>query len=283
MAKWIGTLKKLKSKINHPVDYFLRLGDQELFLNELLNVNIRLNRTGPIHCIQCGRKTSKSFQQGYCFPCFRRLQECNLCIIHPERCRAAEKPCPADDWAHAQCNQAHVVYLANSSGLKVGITRETQLPTRWIDQGAIQAMPIFKVSNRYRAGVMEVALKNFVNDRTDWRAMLKNDVGVLSLLEAWEQLKQQAKEAIVQVFSRFEDGDISEIKDNQPIQLKYPVLQYPEKITSLSLDNADFVQGKLLGIKGQYLILDTGVINIRKFGGYEIEFITSFAIRETRS
>src|SRR3990167_10787609 len=164
MKKLIGNLQKLKSKLEDPIHYYFRIGEQEELVNAWVGKIIGLHPTGNIHCIQCGRKTNKSFQQGFCFPCFRRLQECDLCIIHPEKCIVESGRCPENDWAHAQCNQPHTIYLANASGLKVGITRDTQVPTRWIDQGAIQALPIFKTKNRYQAGQVEVTLKQFVSD-----------------------------------------------------------------------------------------------------------------------
>ncbi len=272
MKKFIGHIRKLKGEPTCPVSYYFRLGDKEIPLNSLMGNTLSFVPTGNIQCIQCGRKTNKSFQQGFCFPCLRRLQECNLCVIHPERCQVESGTCSTEDWAHVQCAQTHIIYLANSSGLKVGITRETQVPTRWIDQGASQAIPIFKVSNRYQAGVMEVALKQFVNDRTDWRALLKNDAEPLDLLRVWSELRVEARAAIQRVFSQFPGNGLTELSSQEITQLNYPVVQYPEKINSLSLDAEQSVSGKLMGIKGQYLIFDNGVINIRKFGGYEVEF-----------
>src|ERR1700722_1856418 len=137
-----------------PVSYYLSLAEEQIPLNQFIGKKIQLNYLGKIYCIQCGRETKKSFQQGFCFPCYRRLLECNLCIIHPEKCRYYEGKCDPNDWAHAQCGQKQIVYLANSSGVKVGITRATQIPTRWIDQGATQGLPIFSVANRYQAGLI---------------------------------------------------------------------------------------------------------------------------------
>lgn len=266
-----GTLRKMKSVANAPIDYYLRLNDHEIPLNEALNKTVTLHYTGEIYCIQCGRKTNKSFQQGFCFPCLRRLSECNLCIIHPERCNVEQGTCPQDDWAHAQCRQQHVVYLANSSGLKVGITRQSQVPTRWIDQGAKQAVPIFKVANRYQAGVVEVALKAFVSDRTNWRTMLKQDVASIDLLTARDELLKQAENMVNAAVTEFNEDDIIPLTDVVTTELTYPILKYPEKITSLSFEKTSVIEGRLQGIKGQYLILDTGVINIRKFSGYVIQ------------
>lgn len=264
-------LKKLKSELNTPIDYYLNLGEKSIHLNAYLGKSISFIHTGNIFCIQCERKTAKSFQQGYCFSCLRRLQECNLCVIHPERCLVEKKPCPENDWAHTQCNKGHVIYLANASGLKVGITRDTQIPTRWIDQGAVQAIPIFTTKNRYQAGVVEVALKEWVADRTNWRAMLKNQVVLLDLVIERNKLLQQADIKISQLIAQSASNSIEKILEDKSIELNYPVLEYPSQVKSLSLDETKEITGQLLGIKGQYLIFDRGVLNIRKFGGYEVD------------
>ena len=264
-------LKKLKSVFKTPVEYYLTYESCEILLNTWLGKSISFNYVGSIYCIQCGRKTSKSFQQGFCFPCFRRLQECDLCIIYPERCRVEKGWCPVDDWAHVHCHQSHVVYLANSSNLKVGITRETQIPTRWIDQGAIQAVPIFQTKNRYQAGVIEVILKSFTADRTDWRWMLGNDIKEIDLISERDALLKKSDSSLSKTINQFQEGNVHKLETTSITQLSYPVLEYPNKIRALFFEKTPTITGSLLGIKGQYLILDTGVINIRKYGGYNVE------------
>lgn len=261
MTEICGAIRKLRSELAEPIQYSLPVGDEFIPLNPLLGQTLKMTFTGNIFCIQCHRKTSKSFQQGYCFPCFRRLAECSHCMIHPERCHHDETTCRADDWVHTACLQPHIVYLANSSFLKVGVTRTSQVPTRWIDQGAIQAMPIFRTSTRYSAGLIEVALKQHVADKTNWRAMLKGNNGHLDLAAERHRLLEIAEIP----------AQNSELLEGQSVQdLHYPVLKYPEKIHSLDFDKTRTIEGTLEGIKGQYLIFDIGVINIRKFGGYEI-------------
>ena len=271
MKKISGNLKKLKSILNTTIDYFLDFLNEEVWLNEWVGKFISFNYTGLICCIQCGRETNKSFQQGFCFPCLRRLQECNLCIIHPERCLVEMGNCPADDWAHAHCHKNHIVYLAVSSGLKIGITGEIQSSTRWIDQGAIQAVPIFCAANRYQAGQIEVALKVFIADRTDWRRMLRNKTDKIDLITARNVLLKEAENSLSSIMAQFRLGDIREIKTDIVTQLHYPVLEYPSRIKALFFEQTSLIMGRLLGIKGQYLILDTGVINIRKYSGYHVE------------
>ncbi len=263
-----GILRKMKAKQHEPIAYSLCVGDQQIPLNPLLGQSLSLHFSGAIFCIQCGRKTQKSFQQGYCFPCYRRLLECRLCIIHPERCQVEVTPCPQDDWAHAQCHQDHIIYLANTSGLKVGITRVSQVPTRWIDQGAVQAVALWRVSNRYRAGVVEVACKAFINDKTNWRSMLKNEVNRVDMASFKQEFLSQVHANLSQATEKFSDD--LQLLDEAPVALHYPVTVFPEKVTSLSLDKTPTIKATLLGIKGQYLLFDQGVLNVRKFGGYEV-------------
>jgi Protein of unknown function (DUF2797) len=266
-----GNLRKMSTQAGQStVEYTWVVNDQKIPLNSLLGQPLQLRFTGNIHCIQCGRKTRQSYQQGYCYPCMQRLAECNFCTIRPEKCRVHEGSCPQNDWAHSQCAQPHTVYLANSSGLKVGITRCTQLPTRWIDQGACQALPIFQVANRYQSGIIEMCLKNFVNDRTDWRKLLKKSAGVVNLWQEHAALMGQAEGMLREATSAFAD-DIIWLSNVEITELVYPVQCYPEEIVSLSFDKTALISGILQGIKGQYLLLDTGVINIRKFAGYELE------------
>lgn len=263
-------LRKMRVELTDPVTYWLRIGDEQYKLNDYLGKPIQLQFEGPIYCVQCGRKTNKSFQQGHCFPCMRRINECDNCVLHPERCHVEEGTCPEDDWAHVQCHQQHIVYLANSSGLKVGITRHNHVPSRWIDQGACCALPIFRVQNRRQAGRVEVAFKKYVNDKTNWRAMLKGDITAIDLHAERERLLAEAQAELAVVIDDYAAGVIELLTDEQVVAIDYPVLEYPTKITSLNFDKTPLINGTLQGIKGQYLIFDCGVLNVRKFSGYEI-------------
>src|SRR5690625_4809408 len=174
-----GRLQKMAAALNEPVSYGLRLDDQTLPLNDLMGRHIELNFTGAIFCHHCGRKTNKSFSQGYCYPCFKSLAQCDICIVSPEKCHYSAGTCREPEWGDTHCMIEHVVYLANSSGIKVGITRHSQVPTRWIDQGAVQSLPILRVQTRQQSGLVEAALRQHVSDRTNWRAMLKGNNPIL--------------------------------------------------------------------------------------------------------
>ncbi|MCP4008798.1 MAG: DUF2797 domain-containing protein [Proteobacteria bacterium] len=268
MLQYIGNVRKMRTEHTTPVSYSLAIGDAVLQMNELIGQRLHIEYDGEINCIACGRKTSKSFQQGYCFPCMRSLPECDQCIVRPELCHFDQGTCRDVDWGLLHCMQDHYLYLANSSGLKIGITRGLQVPTRWMDQGATQALPIIRADSRLHVGQLEVALKAFANDRTDWRRMLKGPAEPLDLVTEKYRLLEQAEASLGQL-----DESIGweVVQDESVCEFEYPVSDYPEKVASLNLDKLQVVEGVLKGIKGQYLILDCGVMNIRKYGGYNLK------------
>ena len=266
-----GILRKMKSRLQSPVDYRMRLGDEEVPMEALLGKPLQLQYSGKIYCVHCGRKTSKSFNQGYCYPCFQSLAQCDSCIIHPEKCHFDQGTCREPAWGERFCMQDHIVYLANSSGVKVGITRSTQVPTRWIDQGATQALAIIRVRSRLQSGTLEVMFKQHVTDKTNWRDMLKGISKPVDLAAERDRLLKECAEEINELEQRFGFFAISVLNGIEPLSIDYPVLEYPEKISSFNFDKEALVEGTLQGIKGQYLIFDSGVINLRRFSGYEIE------------
>ena len=265
-----GALSKMGARLEQPVQYSLRLGEQDLDLNALLGQGVRLEYLGAIHCSHCGRKTKKSFSQGYCYPCFSKLAQCDTCIMSPERCHYAAGTCREPAWGEQFCMTDHVVYLANSSGAKVGITRATQVPTRWIDQGATQALPIMRVATRQQSGLVEDVLRSQVTDRTNWRAMLKGEAAPLDLAQLAGEIFQACHDGITTLQERFGLQAIQPLSDLAVVDIAYPVLAYPAKVASFDLEKTPVVEGTLQGIKGQYLIFDTGVINIRKFTAYQL-------------
>lgn len=270
-ASIVGDLRKMRVEEGDPILYTLPVGAGAVALNPLLGKKIGIRHTGNIHCVACGRLTAKSFNQGHCFPCFRRLASCDGCIVRPERCHYHLGTCREPGWGEANCMRPHVVYLANSFGVKVGITRETQVPTRWIDQGATQALPIARVASRRLSGLVELAFKEHVSDRTDWRRMLKGEPESVDLNASRDALIARCGESRTGLADGHDHVDPEFIVDAESLAFRYPVLEYPVKITAINLDNNPQAEGTLLGIKGQYLILDTGVLNVRKYGGYEIE------------
>mgnify|MGYP003741989325 FL=1 len=242
--------------------YRLLFDDKQVDMNSLVGVPIELSFNKIIQCANCRRITPKSYSQGYCFPCARSLARCDLCIMRPETCHYHLGTCREPDWGLSNCFAPHIVYLANSSGIKVGITRKTNTPGRWIDQGAISALPILEVKTRLESGLIEKALKSFITDKTNWRVMLKNETGPADLVATKASL-------LGKVSSLIDDLDAKTLPDDV-VNIDYPVLKYPTKIISLNFDKTTTISGVLNGIKGQYLLLEGGVLNVRKFSSYHL-------------
>ncbi|HFD12008.1 MAG TPA: DUF2797 domain-containing protein [Crenotrichaceae bacterium] len=259
----------MHTELSSTVQYALPMSDHLIPLNTLLGKQFSLTHTGTINCVHCGRKINKSFNQGYCYPCFTTLAQCDLCIMKPETCHFDQGTCREPEWAQNHCMQPHIVYLANTSGLKVGITRKTQLPTRWIDQGAIQAIPIIQATSRFHVGLIENELKKHISDRTSWQRMLKGDTSTLDLAHERDLILKKTDPVLRELGVRFGENSWS-LLSKESIAINYPVIEHPKKCKSFNFDKVNTVSGVLMGIKGQYLIFDSGVINIRKFGGYDV-------------
>jgi len=265
----IGTLRKMEAQLGDNVQYFLPVGEKRIALNPLIGRTITLTHTGNIFCSSCGKKTKKSYSQGHCFVCMKKLASCDMCILKPETCHYEKGTCREPEWGEQNCMVDHYVYLSNTSSLKVGITRHTQIPTRWIDQGATQGLPIFKVKNRHISGLIEIEIAKQMSDKTNWRTLLKQDGEPLALKALFADLLPSLADAIADIRSRYGD-DAIELADSAITDIHYPVDVHPSKIVSHNFDKNNEVSGVLQGIKGQYLLLDSGVINIRKFTSYEI-------------
>lgn len=268
-----GVLRKMHAACDQQgqVNYSFRLSGTDYAMGAWLGKRLVLTFSGDIQCIHCGRSTTKSFNQGYCFPCFNSLAQCDRCIMSPELCHFDAGTCREPEWAADYCMTDHLVYLSNASGLKVGITRINQIPTRWIDQGAVAAIPLYRVASRKLSGLVEVAAKAFVADKTNWRAMLRNEQPILDLLNEAQTLQNQLRPDIDALHARFGLQAVQAVTRAQVSSFRYPVLAHPDKVSTHNPDKNPCVEGVLQGVKGQYLILDSGVINMRKFTGYQVQ------------
>lgn len=260
-----GNLQKMNAEIGKEVQYRLPLSDKYIDLNERIGREIVIYNLHRINCIKCGRITKTSFAQGFCYPCFIAAPETEECVLRPELCRAHEGIARDMDFAANHCLIDHFVYLALSGGLKVGVTRYTQIPGRWIDQGADKAIILARTNNRYLAGSIEVALKSHYSDKTNWKLMLsgkyKEDIN----------LSKEKEKAISLLHPDFRKYCIAgdEITD-----LHYPVREYSQRVKNINFDNTDTISDILVGIKGQYLLFRSGLVfNVRKYGGYLVEII----------
>lgn len=251
---------------NDEIHYTLNLSGESIYMNDLIGSRIEINFEGRINCIACDALTKKSFGGGFCYKCFTTAPEASPCIIHPELCEAHLGKGRDVEWEETHHNRPHYVYLAVSSAIKVGITREDQIPTRWIDQGANYAIKLAKVPYRQLAGEIEVALKDVYTDKTNWRKMLKNEfLEDVDLIEEKWSLEEVLPNDLLDYF----------VEDDEVTFLNYPVIHYPEKAKSLNLDKEPNLIDQIDGIKGQYILFkNIGALNIRKHSGYYIQLST---------
>jgi hypothetical protein len=264
-----GHINKMQASLEEGMaNYKLSFDNQQVDMSSLVGQHIKLTFNNTIQCAnpECKRITPKSYSQGYCFPCARSLARCDLCIMRPETCHYHLGTCREPEWGLSNCFTPHIVYLANSSGIKVGITRKTNTPSRWIDQGAISALPMLEVKTRLESGLIEKALKSFITDKTNWRIMLKNETGPADLVATKASLLGEVSSLVVELDAKTLSDDV--------VNIDYPVLKYPTKIISLSFDKTTTISGVLNGIKGQYLLLEGGVLNVRKFSSYHLTLST---------
>lgn len=255
-----GVLRKMQTELADPIQYYLIFDGDFLNLNQVLNKELTISFI-KYQCLNCG-EDRPIFRQGFCRTCFYEIPTAGDWIMRPELSTAhLDKEDRDLEYEKKVQLQPHIVYLANSSNIKVGVTRKSQVPTRWIDQGAHEAIEIVEVPNRYLAGVTEVALKEHIGDKTNWRKMLTNEVDDEDLVEYRNKLKKYIPD----------EASAYYIESNTETHLEFPVLQYPKKVKSLNLDKTPIYSGVLKGIKGQYLIFeDSTVFNVRGSEGYVV-------------
>jgi hypothetical protein len=264
-----GYLREMKHAIQAPISYDLVTNQGSIPVNDYLGAQVTISATGKKSCVHCGRAVKKLYQSGYCFPCVTSLAECDLCIVKPHECHFHAGTCRDESFAESHCMIPHYVYLAYSSSVKVGLTRKGRQMIRWVDQGASAAILLAEMPTRKAAGELEMEVAQFLPDKTDWRKMLQmtaiaSDVNLQSV-------KNQVMQKISAERQRF-----LLIEEHTIHSFSYPRLDgYPVKLTSWSLDKLDKVSGTLTGVKGQYLLFEEGVLNVRKHAGYEVQISVS--------
>jgi len=258
-----GNVIKMRTELATPVNYFLPVGKNEIEMNGLIGKEISMNFTGQINCISCGKQTKTSFGQGFCYNCLQTVPEASESVVRPELSKAHLGIARDMEWAEKHDLIDHHVYLAVSGDVKVGVTRYHQIPTRWIDQGASSAIKVATTPNRHIAGIIEVYLKKHFSDKTDWRAMLKNNIAEnINLIEEKEKVYGLLPSELKKYFE----------PENEITEIEYPVMNFPQTIKSVGFDKTPKIEGILSGIKGQYLIFqDDSVLNIRKHNGYYLQ------------
>lgn len=261
-----GVVQKMHTVYGNPVQYYMEWDDELLHVNSILGKKVEIHAMG-YQCLSCD-KSKKIFRQGFCFDCFTASPSAGEWILKPELSRAHEGIEDRDLAYESKIQlQPHVVYLAWSGGLKVGVTRSSQMPTRWIDQGAERALPIVEVPNRYLAGITEVALKNHFSDKTNWRKMLQTNEVPLD----WAPDINSLHALLPAEIRTYVNNSIVE-----PLTIQYPILSFPDKVQSLNLEKESFYSGVLVGVKGQYLVFEDGTVwNARSAEGYVVQWIVT--------
>ncbi|MDH5762352.1 MAG: DUF2797 domain-containing protein [Nitrospinota bacterium] len=260
--KVAGQLRKMTHEEADPIQYFLSLDEKLTAINPEIGRDMSLKFLNKITCIECGRSIKKTYDQGYCFPCARDLPENAMCAVRPEKCEHEFGNEQDREFFEKYCKVDHLVYLSLTSGVKVGVTRHWNIPSRWIDQGAVQGLVIARTPERKLSGLIEVALAEHMADKTNWRKMLKGELDPVDLKEIRSKVSKWFPDDLKQYF----------LNDQDVCELHYPVVEVPPKIVSHNLDKEPHFRDRLTGIKGQYLIFDNRVINLRKYGGYHVEF-----------
>ncbi len=265
MAHISGYLRPLRHSIDAEVEYVLATDSDEIPLRQLLNQAVTIRHNGQKACIACGRKVNKLFQNGYCFPCVRTLAECDLCIVKPHECHFHLGTCRDESFAKVHCMIPHYVYLALSSGVKVGLTRKGRQLTRWVDQGAVSSILLAELPTRKQAGELEMEIAKHLPDKTNWRRMLKGDIDNVDLLAVRSEVISRLPSEWHQFLLPEPDGQH---------HFHYPIAaDFEPNLTSLTLDKTPEFNGTVRGAKAQYVLLDTGVFHVKKHAGYYVEMV----------
>lgn len=274
-----GTLERLAVEPAVPARYRLQVKTpagrvESLDLNALLGSGLCIDFLGGIRCSHCGSGTGRSYGGGYCWGCFQRLARCDLCVVSPTRCHFGAGTCREPEWGASFCMQPHLVYLANSSGLKVGLTREGRQFVRWLDQGASQGLVVARAGSRERAGVLEAELARQVSDRTDWRALVTGDAPPLDLPRWRDTLERRLMDSSAPPDASSPLDGVEWLSEEPEQRLEFPVLAYPRRCVRLELGSEPGVAGRLVGIKGQYLLFEQGVFNVARHRAYQVRVST---------
>ena len=260
----------MHSNLSETVEYHLVLDTGKLALNPLIGKKIQIEYLGKSQCLHCS--DPRVFNQGYCFRCTQKLPQCDFCILSPDKCHFNEGTCRDEQFAQSHCFIPHLIYLSYSSHIKVGLTRKGNEKTRWIDQGALAGLPLLELENRRAAGKIEAMMKTWFSDRTSWQKMLKEERADLEALNtARSHALQQLDSLGSDRLQNLAEQGLKIITDQEPTRINYPVRLHPEKVKSIDLKKAGMVTDRLLGIKGQYLIFENVVMNLRKYQGFQVK------------
>lgn len=273
-----GPLAKLRAEGSDPVRYALAVAGAGVAIDPYIGQGVRVRWLRRIVCATCGGATNRSYGQGHCYACFAGRAACDLCVRSPDRCHYHLGTCREPEWGRANCMREHIVYLAHSSDVKVGITRADQVPVRWLDQGAVAALPVARTASRRAAGHLEAAAKALLPDRTDWRKMVQADPPPHDLRQHAQALRRRLAPALPAIVAAAQ-GDAIDWIDGEEWSARYPRLEATAPLAqTLDLEAINAFEGVLLGIKGQYLLFDCGAFNVRRHTGFVVTVALGAAV-----
>ena len=261
-----GVVKKMVTELDTPVNYFIEFEDNFIHLNQFIEKSFKFKCIG-YSCLSCSDSVN-IYRQGFCKSCFFESPLAADWIMRPELSKAHLNIGDRDlDYEKKIQLQPHIVYLSNTGRIKVGVTRKSQIPYRWIDQGAHEAVELLQTPNRFLAGEAEVALKKYMSDKTNWRSMLKNERDSSNIKSSKDQAKNFLPSNLLHYFN-----DASNV-----VSIDFPVMEFPDNPKSIKLNKDLVFSGTLKGVKGQYLIFENNqVLNYRAHEGHifkiEIDF-----------
>ena len=274
-----GTLGALRAEVEtrdgvlHP-RYDLELDGVAAALDPTAPTGVRLRYIGGAVCSACGTSLAPQRPRGsaYCFRCFRTLARNDLCVMAPHRCHLHAGTCREPEWADGFCMQPHTVYLALTSGLKVGVTRQVRAERRWLDQGAWLALPIAETPTRRAAGFVEHRLAERVPDRTDWRKLVGTEPGPQTLRDGQRVLVETAEDLrawvgeLVSLAPAWvppeEAAAMAWLPATDTVAFAYPVqMRAPPRRIRVSAERPEFA-GNLCGVLGRYLLFPQGVVYV---------------------
>ena len=253
-----GVVKKMVTELSTPINYFIEFEDNFIHLNQFIDKLFKFECTG-YSCLSCS-ESQNLYRQGFCKSCFFESPLAGDWIMRPELSKAHLNIADRDlDYEKKIQLQPHVVYLSNTGRIKVGVTRKSQIPYRWIDQGAHEAVELLQTPNRFLAGEAEVALKKYMSDKTNWRSMLKNERDSSNIKSSKDHAKNFIPSNLLHYF----------IDASNVLSIDFPVVEYPDNPKSIKLNKDSFFSGILKGVKGQYLIFEKNqVLNYRAHEGH---------------
>lgn len=260
MSEIATNLSKMKTTLGDVVKYELQTGTSCISLNDWIGTQVKIKFEGVIQCSNCDKITPKSYAGGFCYQCMQSLPQTDMCMVKPELCHFSRGTCRDEKWGESHCFKKHYVYLARSSAIKVGITSENPPETRWMDQGAIEAMVIAEVPDRKTSGLVETAISAHIHDKTDFRKMLRGEVAEGSLEDTFSTVSNYVPDNL----------KCHLLNERKVVHINYPMQKAPEKIKTVKLDSQEEICAELTGIKGQYLIFKDFVFNVRSHTGYRV-------------